>query len=176
MGDLKAPWRSCKWLRYQLHRNPEAGDPADVIADFPVRKRSPVRKSIIVYIPRNAGAAYSRGSRGGAIERKRLCQMVFSSSALIKNSPRPFPQRDSGIDGTIRRTVASQEARRSRSPRSVVIRLPSRKYGKERGCQILKRVPIQGIARGFPSGNIKRYLPKSSIRTHHAGHASFRSR
>lgn len=37
-------------------------------------------------------------------------------TTLIKQT-HPFPRRDSGIDGTIHRTVMLQEARRSRSGR-----------------------------------------------------------
>src|SRR6516162_549 len=59
-------------------------------------------------------------------------------------TPPAFPKRDSGIDGTIHRTVAPQEARRSRPPGAWPIRLPSRKGGREEG-PIPERVPIRAV-------------------------------
>jgi len=63
--------------------------------------------------------------------------------------PHALPQRDSGIDGTMRRPVAAVEARRSQ-PLERPIRLPSMEewVGKEGGAESLS---VPGILCGFPS-------------------------
>ena len=65
--------------------------------------------------------------------------------------PRAFPQRDSGIDGTMSRPVAAVEARRSRSLSVADDRCRYRRVGRKRGCAQSLVGTIPGILCGFPS-------------------------
>ena len=78
------------------------------------------------------------------------------SSLVTQNSPTPFPKRDSGFDGTIHRTVALREARRSGPPVGGQSGWPLWNGGGKGGCPIRDRVPIQKMLRGFPSENCNR--------------------
>jgi hypothetical protein len=70
---------------------------------------------------------------------------------LPAKHPHALPKRDSGIDGTMRRPVATVEARRSRSPNVADdVALKESRYGKEGGAQSLVGT-IRGILCGFPS-------------------------
>lgn len=91
-GRSKSPMRSRKWPRYQLHGNPEARDPADVIAGFCGQEEVTGQKFDYRVHPSEC--------RGGIFERKPGCGQSSGSGSTRRSSrqkpssktaPGPFP-------------------------------------------------------------------------------------